>query len=90
MNALRKRTDPTGRLDVAAVRTLEELLRVHAPNLRDAVFDGGDIEGELRLGAAKLLGPRVPRLRTVRRAVKTVAPIVAGALKDARRLKSHG
>lgn len=86
MNALRKRTDPVGRLDVAAVRTLEELLRVHFPNLRDAVFDGGEIEGELRLGAAKLLGPRVPRLRLVRKAVKTVAPVIAGAMKDARRL----
>jgi hypothetical protein len=87
MNALRKQTDPTGRLDVAAVRTLEELLRIHFPNVRDAVFDGGRIEGELRLGAAKLLGPRVPKLRTVRRAVKTVVPIVGAALKDARRLK---
>ena len=90
MNALRKVTDPIGRLDVAAVRVADELMRMYCPNLRDAVFDGGKIEGEVRLGAAKLLGPRVPRLRTVRRAVKTVAPIVAGALKDARRLKSHG
>jgi len=88
MNALRKQTDPTGRLDVAAVRTLEELLRVHFPNIRDAVFDGGQLEGELRLTAAKVLGPRVPRLRVVRKAVKTVAPLVAGALKDARRLKA--
>lgn len=86
MNALRKRTDPVGRLDVAAVRTLEELLRIHFPNLRDAVFDGGQIEGELRLGAAKLLGPRVPRLRLIRKAVKTVVPVIAGAMKDARRL----
>jgi hypothetical protein len=86
VNALRKRTDPVGRLDVAAVRTLEELLRIHFPNLRDAVFDGGQIEGELRLGAAKLLGPRVPRLRLIRKAVKTVVPVIAGAMKDARRL----
>jgi hypothetical protein len=77
-----------GRLDVAAVRTLEELLRVHFPNIRDAVFDGGDIEGELRLGAAKLLGPRVPKLRVVRKAVKTVAPLMGAAMKDARRLKA--
>jgi hypothetical protein len=86
VNALRKQTDPVGRLDVAAVRTLEELLRIHFPNLRDAVFDGGQIEGELRLGAAKLLGPRVPRLRLIRKAVKTVVPVIAGAMKDARRL----
>ena len=90
MNALRKRTDPTGRLDVAAVRVVDEFLRMYVPNLRDAVFDGGQIEGELRLGAAKLLGPRVPKLRVVRRAVKTVAPVIGAALKDARRLKSHG
>jgi hypothetical protein len=88
VNALRKQTDPVGRLDVAAVRTLEELLRVHFPNIRDAVFDGGDIEGELRLASTKLLGPRVPRLRTVRKAVKTVAPLMDAAMKDARRLKA--
>lgn len=88
MNALRKQTDPTGRLDVAAVRLLQEFLRVHFPNASAAVFDGGEIEGELRLGAAKLLGPRVPRLRLVRRAVKTVAPVIGAALKDARRLKA--
>jgi hypothetical protein len=88
MNALRKVADPTGRLDVAAVRVVDELLRVYAPNLRDAVFDGGQIEGEFRLGAAKLLGPRVPRLRVVRKAVKTVAPVIGAALKDARRLKA--
>ena len=88
MNALRKQTDPMGRLDVAAVRVVDELLRAYCPNLRDAVFDGGQIEGELRLGAAKLLGPRVPRLRVVRKAVKTVAPMVKAAMKDARRLKA--
>lgn len=87
MNALRKQTDPTGRLDVAAVRVVDELMRAYCPNVRNAVFDGGQLERELRLTAAKVLGPRVPRLRVVRRAVKTVAPIVAGALKDARRLK---
>jgi hypothetical protein len=88
MNALRKQTDPTGRLDVAAVRTLEELLRVHFPNIRDAVFDGGELEGEIRLQAARVLGPRVPRLRVVRKAVKTVAPLMGAAMKDARRLKA--
>jgi hypothetical protein len=88
VNALRKQTDPTGRLDVAAVRVVDELLRMYSPNLRDAVFDGGEIEGELRLASAKLLGPRVPRLRVVRKAVKTVAPLVGAALKDARRLKA--
>jgi hypothetical protein len=87
MNALRKQTDPVGRLDVAAVRVLDELLRAHCPSLRDAVFDGGDIESEVRLGAAKLLGPRVPQLRVVRKAVKTAAPLMQAALKDARRLK---
>ena len=87
MNALRKQTDPTGRLDVAAVRVLDELLRAHCPSLRDAVFDGGEIEGEIRLGAAKLLGPRVPKLRLVRKAVKTVAPVIGAAMRDARRLK---
>jgi hypothetical protein len=86
VNALRKQADPTGRLDVAAVRLVDELLRAYCPNLRDRVFDGGDTEGTIRLGAAKLLGPRVPRLRLVRKAVKTVAPVIAGAMKDARRL----
>ena len=88
MNALRKQVDPTGRLDVAAVRVVDELLRAYCPNVRDAVFDGGQIESDLRLGAAKLLGPRVPKLRVVRRAVKTVAPLMGAALKDARRLKA--
>ena len=87
MNALRKQTDPVGRLDVAAVRVVDELLRMYSPNLRDVVFDGGQVEGELRLGAAKLLGPRVPRLRVVRRAVKMAVPVIGAALKDARRLK---
>jgi len=87
MNALRKRTDPVGRLDVAALRIVDEVLRMSFPALRDELFDGGKREADLRLGAAKLLGPRVPKLRTVRRAVKTVVPIVGAALKDARRLK---
>ena len=86
MNALRKQTDPVGRLDVAAVRVVDELLRMYCPNLRDKVFDGGQMEAELRLLGAKVLGPRVPRLRVVRKAVKTVAPLVGAALKDARRL----
>ena len=88
MNALRKRTDPTGRLDVVAVRVVDELLRAYCPNVRDAVFDGGQIEGELRLTAAKVLGPRVPKLRVVRKAVKTVAPLVGAAMRDARRLQA--
>ena len=87
MNALRKKTDPTGRLDVAAVRVVDELMRLYVPNLRDAVFDGGMLEGELRLTAAKVLGPRVPKLRVVRRAVKAVVPLMGAAMRDARRLK---
>ena len=87
MNALRKRTDPTGRLDVAAVRVVDDLMRIYCPNVREAVFDGGEIEGELRLSVAKLLGPRNPRLRVVRVAVKRTAPIMRAAIKDARRLK---
>jgi hypothetical protein len=88
VNALRKQADPTGRLDVAAVRVVDELLRMYWPNLRYAVFDGGELEAKLRLTAAKLLGPRVPRLRIVRKAVKTVAPLVGAAMRDARRLKA--
>ena len=82
----RNRTDPTGRLDVAAVRTLEGLLRTHLPEVRDVLFDGGNFERDFRAAMAKVLGPRIPRLRTVRRAVKQVAPLMGAALKDARRL----
>ena len=88
MNALRKQTDPTGRLDVAAVRLVDELMRRYCPNLRATVFDGGQMEAELRLLGAKVLGPRVPRLRVVRKAVKTVAPLMGAAMRDARRLKA--
>ena len=88
MNALRKRTDPTGRLDLVAVRLVDELMRRYLPDVRDKVFDDGTLEEQLRLTAAKVLGPRVPRLRVVRKAVKTVAPLMGAALKDARRLKA--
>lgn len=88
MNALRRQANPVGRFDVAAMRVIDKFMRMYCPNVRDVVFNGGQTESELRLGAAKLLGPRVPRLRVVRKAVKTVVPMVNAAIKDARRSKA--
>ena len=80
---MKKRVNPAGRLDVAAVRLLDEILKVKAPVLRAAIFDGGAKEKQLRVGAAKLLGPRTKQLRQIRDA----APLIGAALQDVRRVR---
>ncbi len=80
---MKKRVNPVGRLDIAAVRLFDEILKVKAPMLRAAIFDGGAKEKQLRVGAAKLLGPRTKQLRQIRDA----APLIGAALQDVRRVR---
>jgi hypothetical protein len=78
---MKRKPSPTGRLDIAAVRIVEDLLRVYAPNVRAVVFDGGAREKDLRITAAKLLGPRTRKTRLIRQ----LAPVVGAALRDGMR-----
>jgi hypothetical protein len=80
---LKKRVNPVGRLDIAAVRLLEQVLKVKAPQLRAVLFDGGKQEQGLKLAAAKLLGPRTGRARLIR----NVAPVLGAAFRDARGIR---
>jgi len=80
---MKKRVNPVGRLDIAAVRLLDEILKVKAPAIRAALFDGGVQEKRLRVGAAKLLGPRTRETRMIRDA----APLIGAALQDVRRVR---
>lgn len=71
--------DPTGRLDVAAVETLDRVLMAYAPNLQAVLFDNSDVEKQIRVTAARFLGPRTTKLRMV----KKVAPLLGAAMRDA-------
>ncbi len=53
------------------------------PALRSALFDGGAKEKQLRIGAAKLLGPRTRQTRLIR----DTAPLIGAALQDTRRVR---
>jgi hypothetical protein len=71
-------------VDVAALGVLDKLMTAYAPNLRAVVFDAGELEKQLRVTVAKLLGPRTTELRMVKR----VAPLLGAAMRDAKGLKA--
>ena len=79
-----RRVNPTGRVDIAALGVLDRLMERYAPNLRSVVFDAGEVEKQLRVTAAKVLGPRTTELRMVKR----IAPVLGAAMRDAKGMKA--